>query len=155
MRGMATPTRAVLLRVLRRRLRILLPAALLAVLLAAGALAWVETEAVSSYWDGLWWSLSLVTTVGFVGAAPATVGGKIISSVLMVLGFVLLATTSAAVASLFVREDEIPEEERERRFERIVMAELAALRAELERLRRADAGGSGQAPDETDGRSRP
>lgn len=126
-------------------LRFLLPASVLTAVLGAGALAWAETEAVRSYWEGLWWSIALVTTVGFVGPIPTTATGKIVSSALMVLGFVLLAMTTAAVASLFVREDEISGEGRERRFERAVLAELGELRREVAQIR-----GDSQASADTD-----
>ena len=55
-----------------------------------------------------------MTTVGFVDGTPDTVAGKVASAVLMLLGFGLLALTTAAIASLFVREDEEPEEKLER-----------------------------------------
>jgi voltage-gated potassium channel len=94
---------------------------------------------VTSYWDGLWRSLALVTTVGFVGPVPTTAVGKLVSSMLMILGFALLAMTTAAVASLFVREDENPNEERERQFQRAVLAELEELRREVAQLRESRA----------------
>lgn len=131
----------------RRWLRFLAPASALAAVLGAGALAWAETDAVPSYWEGLWRSLALVMTVGFVGPPPATATGKIVSAVLMVLGFALMAMTTAAVASLFVREDERPDEDREQQFERRVLAELAELRRELAQLR----GERGHGPDASAG----
>jgi hypothetical protein len=120
----------------RRWLRYLLPGALLVTVLAGGAFAALETDSVESYWEGLWWALGLVTTVGFAGAAPATTAGKAVSGVLMLVGFVVLAVTTAAVASLFVRDDERPEEARERAFERDVLAELRQTSARLEALER-------------------
>lgn len=117
-------------------LRVVLPAAVLLLLLSAAALAAVETDDVRSYWDGLWWSLSLMTTVGFVGAAPATALGKILSAALMVFGFITLATTTAAVASLFVREDELPDERREQGFEQRMVDELRALTRRLAAIER-------------------
>lgn len=115
-------------------LRYLAPGVALLLVLSAGAFAAVETEAVHSYWDGLWWSLSLVSTVGFAGATPTTAIGKLVSAGLMVLGFMLLATTTAAVASLFVREDEQPEDKREQGFERRVLDALGDLAARLEAI---------------------
>ena len=118
----------------RRSLRFFAPGAGLLLLLSAGAFAAVETESVHSYWDGLWWSLSLVSTVGFIGAAPVTAVDKVVSAALMVLGFVLLATTTAAVASLFVREDDLSEDERALGFERDVRDALRDLDARLEAI---------------------
>jgi hypothetical protein len=54
--------------------------------------------------------------------------------VISVVGFVLLAITTAAVASLFVREDEEPQERRAQEFEDAVLADLKSLRAEVDRL---------------------
>lgn len=116
----------------RHTLRFFAPGVALFLLLSAGAFAAVETESVHSYWEGLWWSLSLVSTVGFAGTTPTTAVGKVVSAALMVLGFVLLATTTAAVASLFVREDELPEGMRELGFERDVLDTLRHLETRLE-----------------------
>ena len=119
----------------RRSLRYLIPGAAVAVLLGGGAFAALETDTVESYWEGAWWALSLMTTVGFVGDTPHTVAGRLASAVLMVFGFVLLAMTTAAIASLFVKEDEEPEEQRERTFEHEVLEELRELRAQLDQIR--------------------
>jgi hypothetical protein len=98
----------------RSSLRWVLPAAALFVLLAGGGFAAVETDTVSTYWEGVWWALALMTTVGFVGGSPVTPLGQALAALLMILGFLLLAMTTAAVASLFVSKDEAPHEERDR-----------------------------------------
>ena len=107
------------------------------VVLAGGALAALETDTVGSFGAGVWWALSLVTTVGFVGGTPTTTAGRVIAALLMVFGFALLALTTAAIASLFVREDESPLERREAAFEAQAIAELRALHERLDRLERA------------------
>ncbi len=122
----------------RRSLRYLIPAAGIFILLAGGGFAALETDTVESYWGGVWWALSLMTTVGFANGTPETVGGKVLSAVLMVFGFVLLAMTTAAVASLFVREDEAPEERRELAFEGTVLAELDRLHKRLDMIEARD-----------------
>ena len=118
----------------RRWFRVVLPFGGVIVLLAGGGFAALETESARTYWDGVLWALSLMTTVGFIGATPTTAGGKAIAGLLMLLGFGFLATTTAAVASLFVREDEEPIEEESRAFEQEVLAELRALRERIDRL---------------------
>ncbi len=120
----------------RSSLRWVLPGAGLLVLLAGGGFAALETDTVSTYWEGVWWALALMTTVGFIGGSPVTVLGQALASVLMVLGFLLLALTTAAVASLFVSKDEAPQEARDRAFETEALAELRALGERLERLER-------------------
>lgn len=118
----------------RRSLRYLIPGAAVTVLLGGGAFAALETDTVEPYWEGAWWALSLMPTVGFVGDTPQTVAGRIASAVLMVFGFLLLAMTTAAIASLFVKDDEKPDEQRERTFEHEVLEELRELRAQLDRM---------------------
>jgi voltage-gated potassium channel len=118
----------------RRTLRFVLPATAILVLLAGGGFAALETDTVESYWEGVWWALSLMTTVGFAGGTPETVPGKVLSGVIMVLGFLVLALTTGALASLFVREEQAPDDEREHAFESDVLAELRRLNARLELL---------------------
>ncbi len=98
-----------------------------AVVVSAGAVAATETDTVESFWRGLWWSISLVTTVGFLGSPPHSTAGAVVSVVLMLIGFLLLAMVSAALASLFVRQDEQPREDAEREVDRAVLAALADL----------------------------
>lgn len=120
----------------RSWLRYLIPGAVLLIVVAGGAFAALESDTVESFWTGVWWALSLATTVGFVGPEPATTAGRILSAMMMLAGFTLLAMTTAAVASLFVREDEEPEERAMRAFEARSLQELAELQARLERIER-------------------
>ncbi len=121
----------------------LLPALLGAVvvtLVSAGAVAAIETNTVSNYWRGLWWAVSLITTVGFVGEPPETTTGAILSAVLMILGFLLLAMVSASLAALFVREEEEPRESREEAAGAAILTALNRLEKRLADIeRRLDA----------------
>ena len=58
----------------RRAVTSLLVLAPLIVLGTGAGFATLESDTVSSYWEGLWWALSLMTTVGFVGESPETTG---------------------------------------------------------------------------------
>ena len=101
------------------------------VVVSAGAVAAIETDTVTSFWRGLWWSISLITTVGFIGQPPTTGAGAALSVVLMVVGFVLLASVSASLASLFVRDDERPREVREETTEDATLTALRSLEIRL------------------------
>lgn len=115
------------------------------VLLAGGGFAALESRTASSYWDGLWWALSLMTTVGFIGETPESTGGRILSAILMVSGFALMTLTTAAIASLFVREEEGPERRQERDFERELLDRLDGLSTRLDAIEQAlDDGGGGE-----------
>jgi hypothetical protein len=111
------------------------------VLVAAAAAAAIETDTVSSYGRGLWWSISLITTVGFLGQPPRTPAGAVLSIVLMVLGFLLLAMVSASLAALFVSEEEEPRDMREQAIDSAILAALNRLEARLDTIdERLDAG---------------
>lgn len=126
------------------RLRVGLLAASVAVLVGGAAAAAAETETVSSFWRGLWWSVSLITTVGFIGEPPRTAVGAVLSVVLMLGGFLLLAFVSAALASLFVRDDELPVQLQGDAVDQQLMTSLSTIQDRLERIEhRLDPGGSG------------
>lgn len=131
------------------RRRWILPGLIVAaagLLLGAGAAAAFESDTVDSYWGGLWWAVSLMTTVGFVGEAPTGLIGQLVSTFLMVSGFLLLSLISAALASLFVREDEAPAELRERAADLEILARLDAIARRLDALE--EHAGHGPAPGE-------
>ena len=115
------------LRIGRRQVGPVLAASLALVLVAAGAAASLETGTVGSFWEGLWWAVSLMTTVGFIGAPPETVAGAIVSVALMVSGFFLLALVSAALASLFVQEEQAPQQVREETTDKMLLERLSLL----------------------------
>lgn len=119
------------LRIKRTWLWPALTGTLVTVFVAAGAAAAIETDTVSSYWRGLWWSISLITTVGFIGAPPRTDAGAALSVVLMVVGFLLLAMVSASLAAFFVREEERPRDDREESVEEAMLASLTNLETRL------------------------
>ena len=119
---------------LRRRLVTYLVLTAFLLLLAGGGFAAFESRQVSNYWEGLWWALSLMSTVGFVGEAPESVVGRLLSSVLMVSGFALMALVTASVSSLFVREERLPDELAEERFEGEALRLLADLARRLEAI---------------------
>jgi voltage-gated potassium channel len=124
-------------RVGSRWLVTLMLGSILLVMVAAAAAAAVESRTVSTYWRGVWWAVSLVTTVGFIGEPPETRAGAALSAGLMILGFLLLATVSASLAALFVREEELPREEREDSAARAVMSSLHAMEQRLALLESA------------------
>jgi voltage-gated potassium channel len=121
-------------RALRRRLPIAIPLVVAIVMVAGGALAAIETDTVGSYDEGLWWAVSLMSTVGFAGDTPQTTGGRVVSGFLMVFGFAILSLVTASLASLLVAEEEEPELEAVRVSEREVLAELQRVRGRLESL---------------------
>jgi hypothetical protein len=106
----------------------------LVVVVAGAAAAAIESRTVSSFGQGLWWSISLITTVGFIGEPPETTLGAALSAVLMVLGFLLLAMVSASLAALFVREEERPHDDVEEAADTAILEALERIEQRLAAL---------------------
>jgi voltage-gated potassium channel len=56
-------------------------------------------------WDGIWWAVVTVTTVGYGDLYPKTVEGRLIGIGLMFVGIGFLSLLTAAIASRFVKEE--------------------------------------------------
>ena len=123
----------------RRWLVAALVGAAFILLAGAGAAVALESDTVDSYWRGLWWATSLMTTAGFVGRPPTSAAGAGLSAVLMVAGFLLISLVSASLASVFIRDSEREFESEERVVDTYVVARLAELVERLDRIESASA----------------
>jgi voltage-gated potassium channel len=56
----------------------------------------------SSIWEGMWWALQTVTTVGYGDVTPTSVAGKFVGAVVMLEGVAFVAIVTAAITSTFV-----------------------------------------------------
>jgi voltage-gated potassium channel Kch len=52
--------------------------------------------------SGLWWAVQTVTTVGYGDHVPATVAGKLVASLVMLVGIGFLTVITAAITSTFI-----------------------------------------------------
>jgi voltage-gated potassium channel len=79
-----------------------------AVLFSATAMHIVEKDAqpqnFGSIPSAMWWAIVTITTVGYGDITPVTLGGRIIASVTMVMGFVMLGLPVGIVATAFAEE---------------------------------------------------
>jgi voltage-gated potassium channel len=122
-------------------------AALVAVMTALGggaAFSAVEqghNEAVTNTWDGVFWAVTTMTTVGYGDIYPRTDGGRLIAIAVMIVGIGFLSMLIGAAAERFVSPDIAEAEEK-------VATEVEDSEADVlreieeisERLRRVEAG---------------
>ena len=75
----------------------------LTVLGGGAAYAAVETGQDLDTWDGVWWAVTTMTTVGYGDSYPRTSSGRGIAIVVMLVGIGFIAVLTAAAAERFMR----------------------------------------------------
>jgi voltage-gated potassium channel len=98
----------------------------------------VESAQKLTTWDGVWWAVTTVTTVGYGDIVPKTDAGRIIAIAVMVIGVGYIAMLTAALAEVFLTSlvgKEANAVEKEAHYaEDVVVARLDALALQMERL---------------------
>lgn len=105
------------------------------VLAGGAAFAAIETGHELSSWDGAWWAITTVTTVGYGDVIPETEAGRVIAILVMSVGIGFVALLTAFIADRFVRRDFGPGAKRTADREEEILVELRQLRTEVGELR--------------------
>lgn len=66
-----------------------------------------QPEAFTSVFDSLWWAIATMTTVGYGDVYPVTVGGRIFTFFVLVVGLGIVAVPSGLVASALSKAREM------------------------------------------------
>lgn len=120
-------------------------AAILAGLTAIGggyfySLAESAQDPAPSVWDGTWWAVSTMTTVGYGDEFPVTDVGRVLAMALMLVGIGFIAILTGAIAERFLAAqiEETQEEIRDEveQAEGDVLAELREITERLQALER-------------------
>jgi voltage-gated potassium channel len=99
----------------------------------AGAVqATVDTGDFKTFWDGVWWAVVTVTTVGYGDIYPTSVAGRMVAIVLMLVGVGFLAVLTATIASRFVKQERGAETAAITESLARIEADIAAMKARLD-----------------------
>ncbi len=82
-----------------------------------------------SAWDGIWWAISTVTTVGYGDIYPESTAGRIIAITIMLIGIGFVALLTAFIADRFINVQAETEAK-----EDLILAELRQISARLDAL---------------------
>lgn len=69
---------------------------------ATGAAGYENAEPDKDYFDGIYWAMTTITTVGYGDQLPTTVESKIIAMTLMLIGIGYAAVVTGAIAERFM-----------------------------------------------------
>jgi voltage-gated potassium channel len=83
----------------------------LVVVISGAVESLVDTGDFPSVWDGIWWAVVTVTTVGYGDVYPSSVAGRIVAMVVMFVGIGFLSVLTATIASGFVKTERNEETE--------------------------------------------
>lgn len=102
------------------------------VVVGGAVFAGVEKQQHLTTWDGVWWAVTTVTTVGYGDIYPKTDGGRIIAMAIMLVGIGFVALLTAFIADRFVHQQKEAAAKEDQ-----ILAELSEIRSRLEGLERA------------------
>jgi voltage-gated potassium channel len=72
------------------------------VIVGGVAIRALDSHEYASIWEGMWWALQTITTVGYGDVTPTTTAGKLVGVVIMLQGVAFMVIVTAAVTSTFV-----------------------------------------------------
>ena len=72
------------------------------VVVSGVAIRVLDRDEYGSVWEGMWWAMQTVTTVGYGDVTPENVAGRFVAGAVMLAGVALVAIVTAAVTSSFV-----------------------------------------------------
>ena len=80
---------------------------------------------------GFWWAIQTVTTVGYGDVVPASILGRTVAALVMVVGLGFITVSTAAIASAFV---EAAQRRRAEDADSSLLVEVRQLRREMQAL---------------------
>jgi voltage-gated potassium channel len=75
------------------------------VVVAGAAESLIDSNDFPTIWDGIWWAVVTITTVGYGDLYPRSVDGRIVAMLVMFVGIGFLSVLTATIASSFIQTD--------------------------------------------------
>ncbi len=101
------------------------------VIFGGAVFAVIERESGTTTWDGIWWAMTTVTTVGYGDITPHSDTGRILGMIIMFVGIGFVALLTAFIADRFINVQMETEQK-----EDLILDEIRAIRSRLDSLER-------------------
>jgi voltage-gated potassium channel len=85
-----------------RAARIIVSATILITIVGGVLMHFTDKKAFPNIGDGLWWAVQTVTTVGYGDLVPTSTAGRVLASIVMLVGIGFLTIITAAITSTFI-----------------------------------------------------
>jgi len=85
-----------------RAARIIASVTVAVTVLAAVLIHFTDRQTFPNIGDSLWWAVQTVTTVGYGDLVPASVAGRLVAALVMLVGIGFLSVITAAITSTFI-----------------------------------------------------
>lgn len=128
---------------LARAIRTIIGVAIVLVLCAGLLERIVEPETFTSLGLAYWWAVMTVTTVGYGDIVPVSPEGRIVATLLMLVGFSLIPTLSSLVVSILIGKRTRAQQEQLDRQGKEHADALGRIEARLDQLGEGQSGGTG------------
>ncbi|HCN30921.1 MAG TPA: ion transporter [Verrucomicrobiales bacterium] len=84
-----------------------------------------QPQVFTSLFDGLWWAISTLTTVGYGDAYPITAGGRFFTFFILIIGLGVIAVPTGLIASALSKARREEDEEEARALEAAAIAQTS------------------------------
>jgi voltage-gated potassium channel len=95
-----------------RAIATIIAVALVLVLVAGGLVRVIEPETFTSIGLSYWWAVETVTTVGYGDVVPKNPPGRVVGTLLMLVGIALIPTLTSVIVSTLLSKQRDEQQER-------------------------------------------
>ena len=86
----------------RRAARIIALVTVLITIISGVLIHFTDEKTFPTVGDGLWWGVQTVTTVGYGDLVPTSTAGRLVATLVMVVGIAFLTVVTAAITSALI-----------------------------------------------------